>query len=334
MQVLTINLQLSLRARKLFSCAFLVIFTVSTTLCIEASKRSDGTYPYNTYVIPCAAEGVKIVLSTTLLVLERGTQNGDGPSRKILHNSFRGFPNYILPAFCYFVSNNCAFHIVEILGPSTFQITSNLKVLTTGIFMNLFLSRKLTWLQWKALVMLAIGSMVTELQNCDVSKSELVTGQSLLLGYILVIVSAVASGAGGVFSEKLLKGKVLTNKNGTCNSVSIHWQNIQLYSFGFAFGLLSLLNSSPSGASGAFSIGIFDGFNTFACATVASLAVSGLLVSFILKYIESVAKCFCAALSMVFVSVLDCITKNEVIPLSTLLGLVLTVLALEQFNLS
>jgi hypothetical protein len=47
-----------------------------------------------------------------------------------------------------------------------------------------------------------------------------------------------------------------------------------------------------------------------------------------------VAKCFCAALSMVFVSVLDCITKNEAIPLCTLLGMVLTVLALEQFNLS
>ena len=76
------------------------------------------------------------------------------------------------------MSNICAFHIVEILGPSTFQITSNLKVLTTGIFMNLFLSRKLTWLQWKALVMLAIGSMVTELHNSDVSKPELVPGQS------------------------------------------------------------------------------------------------------------------------------------------------------------
>ena len=331
MQVLTINLQPSLRARKLCSCAFLVIFTVSTTLCIEASKQRDGTYPYNTYAIPCAAEGVKIILSTTLLLFERGTQNG--PSR-ILHNPFRGFPNYMLPAFCYFVSNNCVFHIVKILGPSTFQITSNLKVLTTGFFMNLFLSRKLTWLQWKALAMLAIGSMVTELQNCDVSRLKLVSGQSLSLGYILVIVSAVASGAGGVFSEKLLKGKVLTNKNGTCNNVSIHWQNIQLYSFGFAFGLLSLLNSSQSGASSAFSVGIFDGFNTFAYAAVASLAVSGLLVSFVLKYIESVAKCFCAALSMLFVSVLDCIVKNEVIPLRTLLGMILTVLALEQFNLS
>ena len=55
------------------------------------------------------------------------------------------------------------FHIIKHLGASTFQITNNLKVLSTGIFMYVFLNRKLSWLQWKALIILAIGCMVTQL---------------------------------------------------------------------------------------------------------------------------------------------------------------------------
>jgi UDP-sugar transporter A1/2/3 len=78
----------------------------------------------------------------------------------------------------------------------------------------------------------------------------------------------------------------------------------------------------------------FDGFNAFAYATVATLAICGLLVSFILKYLDNVAKCFCAALSMLCVALLDSAMKREMIPLRVVLGMILTGLALEQYNLS
>ena len=61
---------------------------------------------------------------------------------------------------------------------------------------------------------------------------------SLLTGYFLVLVSAVASGAGGAFSEKLLKGKGFNQ--GNTGQETIHWQNVQLYVFGLMFGLISL----------------------------------------------------------------------------------------------
>ena len=52
---------------------------------------------------------------------------------------------YSVPALCYFVSNNCTFYINRELGPTTFQVTNNLKTLSTAILMRFVLSCKLTW---------------------------------------------------------------------------------------------------------------------------------------------------------------------------------------------
>ena len=66
--------------------------------------------------------------------------------------SHSNFLMFAIPAFCYFVSNNCMFYIIRELGPTTYQITNNLKVFTTAILMRVFLARKLSWVKWKALV--------------------------------------------------------------------------------------------------------------------------------------------------------------------------------------
>ena len=314
----------SFRLLKVASCVLLLFFTVSATIFTEASTLEDGTYPYNTFVIPCAVEAVKLVASLALFVRKRVAR---GESQTPLGLSIRGFAAYAFPALCYFVSNNCMFYIIRHLGASTFQIMNNLKVLSTGVFMRVFLNRKLSWMQWKALIMLVIGCMVTRL-GAETGEGRHVVDQSFFAGYTLVLVSAVASGAGGAFSEQLLKGTEQQKSNGAEDS--IHWKNIQLYLFGMIFGLVSLRMDAKSESLE----NLFDGFNGFAYATVATLAICGLLVSFILKYLNNVAKCFCAALSMLCVALLDSAMKHEMIPLRVVLGMLLTGLALEQYSLS
>lgn len=311
---------------KLGSCVLLLFFSVSATIFTEASKLEDGTYPYNTFMIPFAVEVVKFLFSSALCLHQRLSRRKSIP----FSLSFRTFATYGFPALCYFVSNNCMFHIIRLLGASTFQIMNNLKVLSTGIFMYVFLDRKLSWLQWKALIMLVVGCMVTQL-NKKVDKAEHEDNYSTLAGYSLVLLSAAASGAGGVFSEKLLKGNVGKQQTAERGNVSIHWQNVQLYAYGLLFGAISLhtdMGSTPSGRN------LFYGFNAYAYATVTSLAVCGLLVSFILKYLDNVAKCFCAAVTMLCVAILDSAMKHEMISLGVGLGIILTGLALEQYNLS
>lgn len=123
------------------------------------------------------------------------------------------------------MSNNCALFIVRELGPTTYQISCYLKVLATGVLVRVLLGRKLSWLRWKALVLLVLGTVVTQL-NTD----KLTSRKSSSMGYVFVISNSFAAGAGGVFSEMLFKGS---------RTDSIHWQNIQLYFFGLLFGLIT-----------------------------------------------------------------------------------------------
>ena len=319
----------SFRLLKTVSCVLLLFFTVSATIFTEASKLEDGTYPYNTLMVPCTVEAVKFAVSSLMLARERFSKRKTHGS---LDFTFASFAAYSLPAFCYFVSNNCMFYIIQYLGASTFQIMNNLKVLTTGVFMYIFLERKLSWMQWKALIILMIGCMVTQLSSKAGERDD-VDSRSTLAGYTFVFVSAIASGAGGVFSERLLKGKNTEQqlKSGGVGG-SIHWQNMQLYIFGLFFGIISMQMNTTSTRLPISDA--FNGFNKFAYATVVTLAICGLLVSFILKFLDNVAKCFCSALSMLCVALLDSAMKLEMIPLRVTLGVVLTGLALEQYSIS
>lgn len=297
---------------KVCSCVSLLFFSVAATLSAEASKSPDGTYPYNSFVIPCIVEAVKLLSSSGFLVASVINHGSGTISLKPLR-----FASYALPAFCYFVSNNCMFYIIRLLGPTTFQITNNLKTLATGVLMRIFLGRKLTWLRWKALCLLVLGSVVAQL---DLGSAT--TERTNTIGYALVFANSFAAGAGGVISEKLLKGG---DEN---HPESIHWQNVQLYIFGLFFGLISTYSSL-----GYPTRGIFDGFNQWAYATVVCLAAAGLLVSFILKYLDNFAKCFVAAFSIVIVAVVHAAMNEEALNTNLLIGIILTCMAIEQYTL-
>ena len=90
----------------------------------------------------------------------------------------------MLPALCYFLSNNCMFYIIRELGPTTFQIMNDLKVLATGVLMRVFLERRLTWLQWKALLLPVLVLVVTQIQQ-DRSRDT----DSNKFGYILALLN-------------------------------------------------------------------------------------------------------------------------------------------------
>jgi drug/metabolite transporter (DMT)-like permease len=151
---------------KLICCAALLFFSVAGTLLAEASKNTSGSYPYNTFVIPLSVEGVKLVSSACVVYFAKSNKENKGVKKTF---SFASFLLYCVPALCYFISNNCMFYIIRELGPTTFQITNNLKTLSTALLMRFVLSHKLTWTQVKALVLLACGSIVMQLRPASQS---------------------------------------------------------------------------------------------------------------------------------------------------------------------
>ena len=301
--------------QKLTSCVLLLFFSVSATIFTEVSKLKDGTYPYNTFVIPCAVEAMKLVASSAMLVRERVTRR---KSQTPLGFTIRVFAAYAFPAFCYFVSNNCMFYIIRELGPTTYQLTNNLKLFATAYLMRVFLARKLSWMKWKALLLLFIGSVNAEIADNEVT----VQLRGSFFGYLIVILSCFAAGCGGILSEKFLKGTPDARI-----TVSIHWQNIQLYFFGVVFGLVSLLFNKVD-----LSNGVFHGFNLAAYTAVFTMTVSGLSVSFILKYVDSIAKCFVMVVSTLCVACIQSSMVHENIPPRLILSAVITYLAVDQYN--
>jgi UDP-galactose transporter len=308
---LTIAYPLSIR---ISSCIALLFFSVAATTLADQSKSEDGAYEYNTFLIPLSVEVIKLTASALSMLY---TNNVGDISKNF---SLLSFGSYSVPALSYFVSNNCMFYIIRELGPTTFQVTNNLKTLSTALLMRLVLSRKLTWLQIKALVILFCGSVVTQLKGPSGGEQHHIG--SMWLGYVLVVVNASAAGIGGVYSEKLLKGPTKAQR-----IESIHFQNCQLYFFGVCFGCLSLSTSQTDTSNP------FEGFNLAAYATIAVLAACGLLVSFVLKYLDNIAKCFVGALSMITVGLLQVSTSGHSVPLHLCIGIVLTSIAIEQFNL-
>lgn len=300
---------------QVLSCLLLLFSSVATTLFANASKSSDGSYPYDTFIIPTLVETLKLICSSVVLIV----MEISGNSTKITLSAKR-FVSFSLPALCYFVSNNCVFHIIRLLGATNFQILSNLKILCTALLMRMILGRNVSWIRWKALGILTLGSMVSQI-SCEQSAA----GDSPL-GYLLLLVYCMSSSAGGIASEKLLKGKAVASAD------SIHWQNFQLYAFGVAFGALTVMTHSNSEL---WKLGdYFHGMNAEAVATVLCMTCSGLLVSYILKYLDNMVKCFVITGSMFLVALCSSFVKHEFPSMQLTTGIVLCCLAVEQYYIS
>lgn len=67
-----------------------------------------------------------------------------------------------MPAFCYVIQNNVLFFALLKLDAATYQVTYQLKILTTAFFAVVMLHKKLTLLKWFALILLTCGVAIVQ----------------------------------------------------------------------------------------------------------------------------------------------------------------------------
>ena len=144
-----------------------------------------------------------------------------------------------------------------------------MKTIFTGILFWAFLKRRLSTVQWIAIVLLACGTATSQLPDCARVIANMGKPQkdSSLFGLCMAIITCLLSAFGGIYSEKLLKDKV---------KQSIHWQNIQLYTWGILCnGVGTVLKDSSS----MMQSGFFTGYNIFTWAVIFNNALNGLVCS-------------------------------------------------------
>ncbi|CAI9101170.1 OLC1v1038433C3 [Oldenlandia corymbosa var. corymbosa] len=278
-----------------FVAALLTVLTSSQGI-LTTLSQSDGGYKYDYATVPFLAEVFKLLVSSVLLWREC-----KGVSPPKMTTEWKTIRLYPIPSVIYLIHNNVQFATLTYVDTSTYQIMGNLKIVTTGILFRLFLKKKLSTLQWMAIVLLAVGTTTSQVKGCGQSSCESLFS-SPIYGYVLGIVSACLSALAGVYTEFLMKK----------NNDSLYWQNVQLYTFGAIFNMARLVLDDFRGGfeQGPWWQRLFNGYSITTWLVVLNLGSTGLLVSWLMKYADNIVKVYSTSMAMLLTMVLSVFLFN------------------------
>uniref|UniRef100_A0A7S0L5G4 CMP-sialic acid transporter n=1 Tax=Coccolithus braarudii TaxID=221442 RepID=A0A7S0L5G4_9EUKA len=302
-----------------FTCAAALFMSLQPIL-VTLSKNEAGRFDYSVPASTMLSEMLKLGISATLLCRHRLTSN----AALLSDDSVAEFFSYMLPALIYFVNNNCLFFILQAVDPTTFQLLSQLKTIFTGLLFRLCLNRRLSAVQYLALVTLACGTAVSQIPSAatnDPVSHRHSHAVAAAAGVALSVLSCALSALGGVYSEKLLKGRP---------TASIHWQNIQLYIWGVVF---NALGTYLKDREALVSRGLLAGFDRRAGTVVMCNALNGLAISAVLKYADNIARVYAHAIAMM-ATMLACVQLFDApVTPQLVLAVILVATSTFQYNL-
>ncbi|KIJ69314.1 hypothetical protein HYDPIDRAFT_80759 [Hydnomerulius pinastri MD-312] len=232
-----------------------------------------------------------------------------------------------IPAILYVIQNNLQYVAATNLEAATFQVSYQMKILTTAAFSVLLLRKQLSASQWLALLFLAIGVGIVQIQTgasdtAQAASSLLFQGTSMnaLKGFLAVVAACFTSGLAGVYFEMVLK-----------NSQSDLWiRNVQLSAFSLLPALVPIILTRPSD-SGLIS-SLFQNFGAWAWATVGIQVLGGLVTAMVIKYSDNILKGFATSLSIVISFLASVALFDFQITFTFILGSVVVLIATWLYN--
>lgn len=268
----------------------LIVLTFQNA-CLILSIRYTRTLSGDMYLATTAvvlAELFKMLACIAVIYRERGSVSG---LVEHIHYytvvQWKDALKISVPAILYVIQNNLQYVAISNLEAAVFQVTYQLKIMTTAIFSVFLLRKELIRTQWTALLFLFIGVSMVQLSQSDTS-SKVIAGveQSPMLGLVAVLLSCCSSGFAGVYFEKLLKG----------SDISLWMRNIHLAAYGVVVGLIGVWwNDGATVAEKGF----LFGYNGWVWWVVAMQAFGGLLVAVVVKYADNILKGFATSLAII-----------------------------------
>ncbi|KAG1875178.1 nucleotide-sugar transporter [Suillus tomentosus] len=231
-----------------------------------------------------------------------------------------------IPAILYVIQNNLQYVAATNLEAATFQVSYQMKILSTAAFSVILLRKQLSASQWLALLFLAIGVGVVQIQTgvSDTSKASSLlfheTSMNALKGFLAVFAACFTSGLAGVYFEMVLK-----------NSQSDLWiRNVQLSAFSLLPALIPIILSRPSETG--FLSSLFENFGAWAWATVAIQVLGGLVTAMVIKYSDNILKGFATSLSIVISFLASVALFDFQMTFTFILGSVIVLIATWLYN--
>ena len=185
------------------------------------------------------------------------------------------------------IQNNLQYIAAENLDVATFQVTYQIKILTTAGFSVLLLHKSLNLSKWVSLFLLALGIGIVQVQSVGGMGTESMASlMNPAAGLVAVLIACCTSGLAGVYFEMVLK-----------NSQTDLWiRNTQL----------SFFSVIPAALPAVFELSrsenrldLFRNFGGWAWATVFIQVFGGLVTALVIKYADNILKGFATSLSIV-----------------------------------
>jgi len=199
-----------------------------------------------------------------------------------------------VPSVAYAIQNNLDFVALSNLNAAVYQVTTQLKVVTTALFMMFFLGRRFSIRRWIAIFLLFLGVAAVQLNNMDeATNSKDETNENPLVGLIAVLATCVTAGFAGVYFERMLKDG---------SSTSLWVRNIQMYVCGF---ISAAIGAFAKDSEHLTTKGFFWGYTLEVWCVIGFLSVGGIYISLVMKYLDNLHKSFASAISIILVVILS-----------------------------
>lgn len=302
----------------------------------------DGTrYLASTAVL--MAEIIKFVVSIVGEFYALRQSRPSAPSHQLFTPLFasvfsRDSLKLAIPAILYTFQTSLLYVATSNLEAATFQVTYQLKILTTVLFSVIMLGRKLSRRQWSALLLLTVGIAIVQLPE-DFSwrsfkpivyspsleaRSTLKSSKASMnaaKGFAAVLGASVTSGLVGVYLEKVVKGSL--------DSVSLMTRNAQLsfYSL-FPALFIGVLSDRRQIAANGF----FSGYSSIVWTTIFLQAFGGFLVAICITYTDNIAKNFATSISIVLSTLAGAVIFHYVPTKAFVLGASIVMFALFLYS--
>ncbi|KAJ4371266.1 UDP-galactose transporter Gms1 [Neocucurbitaria cava] len=224
-----------------------------------------------------------------------------------------------IPAVLYTIQNNLQYLAVSNLDAATFQVTYQLKILTTAIFSVLMLGRSLSPRKWISLLLLIIGVSIIQVPQATMQSAGVETlkegdaaaqlsrrsasyegieedhaahvpHMNRQIGLVAVLVACALSGLAGVTFEKILKD------SSSAKNTTLWVRNCQL-SFWSLFPSLFMGVLWKDGEI-IQKTGFFAGYNWVVWAAILLQAAGGVIVALVINYADNIAKNFATSISI------------------------------------
>ena len=238
-----------------------------------------------------------------------------------------------IPAILYVIQNNLQYTAASNLDVATFQVTYQMKILTTAAFSVVLLRRRLSTVKWLSLVLLAVGVGIVQIQSTSTSASGAGTtlaqhAMNPLKGFLAVTAACMTSGLAGVYFELLLKG------SGTAQQPDLWVRNTQLSLFSLIPALLPILWGSAGDALGPVGrlMAAFSNFNAWAVGTVLTQTFGGLITAVVIRYSDNIMKGFATSLSIIISFLASVALFSYPITLAFIAGSTIVLAATFMYN--